>query len=237
MNICLTNCFSSKQHYQEIYYFRFQISQKSNNILVHLLKSKFVMSDLCWIDFLDALTPCLSLLQCFADKSTSLGRCIIKMFDPDVAKSTGLPQIELLKGNIRLLFSKNTLTRDEAISRLFWLLNKENSSNKKLPKMSVLTSLNLSGICATISPQEFSNVQQSFYDPGKICDVIDMLTSETLEPSLRKSALSQLSVMLEDVHLHSTFLEQKGLKKILGILDRSLVNNFRTVLGKSLVLG
>ncbi|KAK6637908.1 hypothetical protein RUM44_008330 [Polyplax serrata] len=202
-----------------------EVGNSSTTIMSHLLKSKYIMSDACWSDFMFALTPCLSLFQCYADKNTSLGRCIIKMFDPDIAKSVGLPHLELIKGNIRLLFSMNNLTRDEAISRLFWLLNREDLDHRKLPRMSVLTNLNLSGICSSVKPADYSSIQQSFYNPGKLCDVLEMLGSESLEPNLRRSVLSQLNIMLEDVLLHPTFLEQSGLKLILNILDKSLVEN------------
>ena len=201
-----------------------QVSKCSGNVLTLLLKSKFIMSENCWKDFLNSLIPCLCYLECFADKANILGRCIIKMFDPDVAKTTGLPHLELLKGNIRLLFSKNDLTRDEAMPRLFWLLNKEDMENKKLPKMSVLTGLNLNGICIGVKPIDYSNTPQTFYNPGKLWDVLEILGSENLEPNIRRSALSQLSAMLDDVSLHSVFVEQKGIAKILKILDNSLVN-------------
>lgn len=52
--------------------------------------------------------------------------------------------------------------------------------------------------------------------------VLELLSSRSVEPAIRRSALSQVSVMLEDNFLHSAFLEQNGLKLVLNILQNSL---------------
>lgn len=181
------------------------------------------MSETSWKNFITSLRPCLSLLQCYAEKSTALGRCIIKMLDPDMATTIDLPLIDIIKGNIRLLFSKDNLTRDEAISRLCWLLTKEDPNNEKLPRMSILQGLNLSAICSSVKPRELSRAKQSFYSVGNLSDVIEMLSGRDVEPSVRRSALSQISVMLEDCDLHASFLEQGGLELVLEILENCLI--------------
>lgn len=149
------------------------------------------------------------------------------MLDPDVAASIQLSPLDVLRGNLRLLFVKDSLTREEAISRLCWILTKEDPNGKKLPKMSVLEGVNLTSVCSSAKPQEPSRARQFFYSVGSLCDVIEMLCAIGVEPSVRRSALSQISVMLEDAKLHSTFLEQNGLAAVLSILENCLVSTSR----------
>lgn len=191
--------------------------------MVHLLKGKIFFSDCSWQIFMKALIPCLPLLQCFADKSTPFGICVFKMLDPDISRTILLPPLDLLRGNLRLLFSKNHLIREEALLRLLWLLSKEDPEKKKLPRLNLLRGINLSSICSSVIPDDYCRLKQSFYSTDSLCNVIEMLCAENIEPSVRRSALSQLSVMLEDCHLHSTFLEQNGLNIIFDIFKNCLV--------------
>lgn len=223
--VCFNN-YTLKQSLFFNYVLFLKVRRSSLDIITYLLKSQYIMSESCWNDFINALIPCMCLLQCYADKSTHLGRCIVKLFDPDVAALNGLSEIEVLKGNIRFLFSKNHLVRDEALSRLLWLLTKEDPQNLKLPRMSVLAGLSLSGICSSVKPEEFTTFDKSFYNPAKLCDVLEILSTEVIEPNIRRSALSQISVMMDDVNLHSTFVERNGLFKITKILDNCLVRIF-----------
>lgn len=52
--------------------------------------------------------------------------------------------------------------------------------------------------------------------------VLELLSTRSVEPAIRRSALTQVSVMLEDHSLHPAFLEQNGLKLVLDILQNSL---------------
>jgi hypothetical protein len=53
---------------------------------------------------------------------------------------------------------------------------------------------------------------------------MEVLKSKGTEPVVRRSALTQASVMLEDSSLHDQFLEQDGINLILDILHRALVS-------------
>ena len=53
------------------------------------------MTDSVWMAFIEALIPTLPLLQCLAHPTTSLGKSITKIFDPDVFSSIKLPFIEV----------------------------------------------------------------------------------------------------------------------------------------------
>lgn len=51
---------------------------------------------------------------------------------------------------------------------------------------------------------------------------MDVLKSENIEPVIRRSALTQLSVMLEDSLLHNIFLDSDGLESIVACMKSAL---------------
>ncbi|XP_033609717.1 rotatin, partial [Cryptotermes secundus] len=71
-----------------------KIQLYSEEMLIHLLKGKFLLPEPIWRRFLECLIPALPLLQCYADQTTSLGRAIVKIFDPGTGHSIHLPSSE-----------------------------------------------------------------------------------------------------------------------------------------------
>lgn len=60
------------------------------------------------------------------------------------------------------------------------------------------------------------------FQPSSLEQVLVVLRSSDVEPSIRRSALNQISVMMDDVLLHGVFLNAKGLETVLPILETSL---------------
>jgi hypothetical protein len=59
---------------------------------------------------------------------------------------------------------------------------------------------------------------------SNLCQVVELLRCKGIEPVVRRSAVTQISVMLEDSNLHDQFLKQDGLNMILDILHKALVS-------------
>lgn len=59
---------------------------------------------------------------------------------------------------------------------------------------------------------------------SSLCQVVELLRCKGIEPVVRRSALTQIGVMLEDCNLHELFLKQDGLNMILDILQKALVS-------------
>lgn len=55
--------------------------------------------------------------------------------------------------------------------------------------------------------------------------VLELLDSDSVEPSIRNSALVQVSVMMTDPFIYNRFLESNGLQIILKILHNSLLES------------
>jgi hypothetical protein len=76
--------------------------------------------------------------------------------------------LQVLKGNLRLLFCSDPLTREEAVSRLTWLMTREERAYEKLPDFSSLRGLLLNSVCLTDTPVDLGSrrIQQNIYQVG-----------------------------------------------------------------------
>ncbi|KOC59425.1 Rotatin [Habropoda laboriosa] len=199
-----------------------RIKEMSEEILVYILKGRVQMGETGWLKLLEAIVPVLPLLQCHIHPSTTLGQCVTKIFDPDVSTDIQLPYIEVLKGNLRFLFSSDADIREEAVCRLIWLLGKEADSFKKLPRLSSLHGLPLSSLCIFERQILFKKCEGS-YQRNNLLPVLEMLNEPNIDPKIRKSALVQISVMLTDSSLHKLFIAENGLPLILKIFTSALI--------------
>lgn len=55
--------------------------------------------------------------------------------------------------------------------------------------------------------------------------MLRLLNTEGIEPVIRRSAVTQISVMLEDPFLHKPFIESNGLDVIVYIMKSALTDN------------
>lgn len=72
-------------------------------------------------------------------------------------------------------------------------------------------------------PQKLAilNIKKIF-QPSSLQQVLELLKSSNVEPVIRRSALTQISVMMEDSLLHSTFLANNGIEIVLAVIKSSL---------------
>lgn len=71
------------------------IQECSEDIIVHILKCRILVSETIWNLVVVALISACPMLICYANKQTTLGRSIMNVFDPDVAQSLLIPQTEV----------------------------------------------------------------------------------------------------------------------------------------------
>lgn len=96
------------------------------------------------------------MLQCYASQNTKLGIEILELLNPD---NDALPMDHLLQGNLRFLYcysndddidndySTSTTIRNEAISRVLYILSIHKDSNLYLPKINYITDVIPNDIC------------------------------------------------------------------------------------------
>ncbi|CAH0554508.1 unnamed protein product [Brassicogethes aeneus] len=197
----------------------------SENILNHIIKSKILVSDSIWNKTIESLITSLPILTCHAHKELLLGRIIVNILDPDTAKDLLFPKITILKSNAALLFSKDDTSRDEAYSRICWLLATQDDAKATLPRLNGLYDKALSNVCRQpkIVDLNKSRMTQHFYQPSSLYQIVDVLKSKNVEPVIRRSAVTQVSVMLEDALLHQVFLDLGGLDVIVKVIKHALI--------------
>ncbi|XP_044270755.1 rotatin isoform X2 [Tribolium madens] len=81
-----------------------QIRNSSENILIHLIKCKILVSGDIWDKIVEALIGSLPVLLCHVTKKESLGRSLLDITDPDTAETLFLPKSET---SARQCFAEN----------------------------------------------------------------------------------------------------------------------------------
>lgn len=193
-------------------------------MIIIILKCKIIVCEQVWNQIVETLISIFPILCCYATKKTPLGRTIINILDPDVGKSMLLPDITIIKSNIQLLYTEESLLREEAFSRLCWLLATQPNSRQTLPRLNNLYDKALANICTKQIQFDVNKFRQTqhFYQPSSLMKILDVLKAKKIEPVIRRSALSQLSVMLEDELLHQIFLDGNGVDLILNVMQVAL---------------
>lgn len=77
----------------------------------------------------------------------------------------------MLKGNLRLLFIDDSLTREEAVSRLCWLMGLQKDSRDLLPRLNNLQDKTLGSVCQLTRITDVNKVRpsQHFYQVNRRC--------------------------------------------------------------------
>lgn len=205
-----------------------EVSRIASDTISYILKSKVIVSDDIWQRYMNSIILSFPLLSCLADRKSPLGKTVLKMFDPDVSPSVSIPTLEVIKANLRFLYHKDDIIRKEAVARLSWLLTSENDYEKKLPKIKTLENETFSQIFQLNRFIDLTKTRNAaFYQISNLYQVLELLNSP-VDPGIRRSAIAQISVMLTDEWMHTSFLERKGLEIILKILHENLFDGPNT---------
>ncbi|XP_054263867.1 rotatin [Macrosteles quadrilineatus] len=186
-----------------------RIQQNAEDILTYLLKCQLLVSERWWCRLLERMSPVLPLLQCHTSKMSALGRAVLNMLDPDIANCSILSNIQVLLGNARLLFHKDTIIREEAVARLLWLTGLTDPHNKRLADLCVLD----------VAVTGHTPVT-GMYEASSVVRVVELLSAPSVEARVRQSAITQLSVMTEDPRLHQVFIDNRGVELFISILQQ-----------------
>ncbi|KAJ9599098.1 hypothetical protein L9F63_010435, partial [Diploptera punctata] len=109
--------------------------------------------------------------------------------------------------------------REEAVSRLTWLMSREERAFEKLPDFSSLRGLLLNSVCLLDRAIDLgrNRMPKNVYT-NSLSQVLELLHSEGIEPVVRRSALTQICVMLEDYSLHEFNCYPDSVIPCIGIL-------------------
>ncbi|XP_060800326.1 rotatin [Amyelois transitella] len=216
-----------------------QVADSSSDIMVYLLRGRLVLSEGCWWRLLASLLPVYPLLHVYAAHDTPLGQAIWKSLEADIAACMGVPDSEVAWGLARMLSVRCVAIQLEGAHSLCRIID----DDRYLPPKESLRADILLNALKRIEPQDFnidfgSSPSKTVQTTGllQILDVLkqDIILNEegieqvqrsvpTLEPSLRRSTLQQLAVMMRQQEFHDTFAQSDGVQLIVTILRMSLM--------------
>lgn len=124
-----------------------QIRRYAENIVNYILKCKILVCETIWDKVIQAIIPALPIIACYAGRKSPLGKCLVGLMDPDTAKDVLMPQTTMMKTNIQFLFLEDATVRDEAFSRLCWLLSSQENCREFLPKVNMLYDNTIASVC------------------------------------------------------------------------------------------
>ncbi|XP_072943902.1 rotatin-like [Epargyreus clarus] len=218
-----------------------EVESSSSQIMLYLLRGRMVLSESCWWRLLASLMPVFPLLHVYAAHDTHLGKAICKSLESDIVECMGVSTSEMVAGLVRLLFVNCPAVQLDAAHALCRLIDDE----RYLPPREAIRTDILMNALRRLEPEEFnvdanSSPSRTTQTTGltQILEVLkqDVILDEepsevsydrrmiqpALEPSLRRSTLQQLAVMMRQQDVHTAFLQNDGLRLIVAILRMSL---------------
>ncbi|XP_048696095.2 rotatin isoform X6 [Caretta caretta] len=196
-----------------------EVNSAAKAILMYLLQGRLMMTTLTWNKFIEALYPIIPILQGYADTEETLGTHILSLSKTSSDKGEGiLPRTTRLRAALRLLFSKKQLVRSVALKHLtFHLMNEEGASLKRpLLHGCVLSSVPNLFIVERPIELKLDDTKESIFKDEAVEKLYGILTSDTIDLVLRKSAAEQLAIIMQDAKMHDVV-------KKLGLIDKLFV--------------
>ncbi|XP_056220936.1 rotatin [Seriola aureovittata] len=193
-----------------------KVNVAAKDILLFLLKGRLMMTASTWDRFNEALYPVMPILQGYAGTEESLGNCVLLISDmSDVARDKTFPSTVKLKAALRLLFTKQPAVRIAAVQQILPHLTSADDAQTARPDMDPTVTSALPNLYCLRNPLDISldTSNKSVLKVESVEKLFCILSSDTVDISLRRSASEQLSVVLQDTTMHPVL-------KTLGITDK-----------------
>uniref|UniRef100_A0A8C2ZKS9 Rotatin n=1 Tax=Cyclopterus lumpus TaxID=8103 RepID=A0A8C2ZKS9_CYCLU len=193
-----------------------KVNVAAKDILLFLLKGRLMMTASTWDRFNEALYPVMPILQGYAGTEESLGNCVLLISDmSDVARDNVFPSTAKLKAALRLLFTKQPTVRIAAVQHILPHLTSDDDANTTRPGLDQTVISSLPNLFCLRNPLDITldTSNKSVLKVESVEKLFCILSSDTVDISLRRSAAEQLSVVLQDTAMHPVL-------KSLGITDK-----------------
>eukprot|EP00079_Xenopus_tropicalis_P012567 XP_002939666.2 PREDICTED: rotatin [Xenopus tropicalis] len=197
-----------------------EICTAAKTILSYLLQGRLVMENHTWNTLIESICPVIPVLQGFADTEETLGTSILTLCETSANDDGILPKTARIRAALRQLFSKKQAVRSVAIKWIAVHLMNEEDSTCKRPQ--ILGSTLSNAVCLFILEQpldlKLDNNEKSFFMEDTVQKVCEIFLSDTVDFALQKSAAEQMSVIAQDVKMHSVLKKPGVVDKILHYL-------------------
>nr|XP_019942842.1 PREDICTED: rotatin [Paralichthys olivaceus] len=193
-----------------------KVNVAAKDILLFLLKGRLMMTASTWDSFNEALYPVMPILQGFAGTEESLGNCVLLISDTsDVTRDNVFPSSAKLKAALRLLFTKQPAVRTAAVQQVIPHLTNTDEAKTVRPDLDQPVISTLPNLYCVRNPLDISldTNSKSVLKVESVEKLFCILSSDTVDIALKRSAAEQLSVVLQDTTMHPVL-------KNLGITDK-----------------
>ncbi|KAM4718964.1 rotatin isoform 2-T2 [Anableps anableps] len=205
-----------------------KVNIAAKDVLLFLLKGRLMMTAPAWDRFNEALYPVIPILQGYASTEESFGKCVLLISDmSDVTGDDVFPTTGKLKAALRLLFSKQPTVRIAAVQHILpHLTSRADANPTRLgTDQSVMASLP-SLLCLRIPVDiTLDTCNKSILKVESVEKLFCILSSGTVDISLRRSAAEQLSVMLQDRTMHPVLKSLGITEKVISFISDSVNGN------------
>ncbi|XP_041923203.1 rotatin isoform X1 [Alosa sapidissima] len=204
-----------------------KVKSAAKDILLYLLKGRLMMTAATWSKLNEALYPVIPVLQSYAGSDDALGNCILLISEPSGEASVGMSShAAKLRAALRLLFSKHQAARAAAVQHLIPHLTGADGASSSRPAlessaMSQLPSLYLLSLAVDL---RLDTTDKSFLKVDSVNKLYNIFTSETVDLVLRRSAVEQLVVILQDTAMHAALKSLGIVEKVISVIS-DIVNN------------
>ncbi|KAI9523199.1 hypothetical protein NQZ68_029204 [Dissostichus eleginoides] len=188
-----------------------KVNVAAKDILLFMLKGRLMMTASTWDRFNEALHPVMPVLQGYAGTEDSLGNCVLLISD----MSDVFPSKAKLKAALRLLFTKQPTVRIAAVQQILPHLSSHGDADAARPELDQSVISSLPNLFCLRQPADVSldTCNKSVLKVESVEKLFGILSSDTVDISLKRSAGEQLSVVLQDTTMHPVL-------KNLGITDK-----------------
>lgn len=193
-----------------------KVHTAAKDILLFLLKGQLMMTASLWDRLNEALYPIMPILQGYASTEESLGNCVLLISDmSDVARDNMFSSTAKLKAALRLLFTKQPSVKIAAVKQILPHLTSADGAQTARPELDQLVVSSLPSLYCLKNPVDITldTSSKSVLKVESVEKLFCILSSDTVDISLKRSAAEQLSVVLQNTAMHPVL-------KNLGISDK-----------------
>uniref|UniRef100_A0A8C4I6H0 Rotatin n=1 Tax=Dicentrarchus labrax TaxID=13489 RepID=A0A8C4I6H0_DICLA len=176
------------------------VNVAAKDILLFLLKGRLMMTASTWDRFNEALYPVMPILQGYAGTEESLGNCVLLISDmSDVARDNMFPSTAKLKAALRLLFTKQPTVRIAAVQQILPHITSDDDANSARPHLDQPVISSLPNLYCLRNPLDITldTSNKSVLKVESVEKLFSIMSSDTVDISLKRSAAEQLSVVLQ----------------------------------------
>ncbi|XP_076014272.1 rotatin [Genypterus blacodes] len=205
-----------------------KVNASAKDVLLFLLKGRLTMAASTWDRFNEAVQPVVPILQGYAGTEESLGNCVLLISDvSDLAGDLVFQSVAKLKAALRLLFTKHSIVRIAAVQHILPHLTSPEVADAVRPDLDppVLSSISSLFCLRNIVNITLDSSNKSVLKVESVEKLFSILSSNTVDMSLRRSAAEQLTIVLQDTTMHPVLKNLGITEKVISLLTESVNGN------------